>query len=79
VSRLAVETGIGLDVIGDTYAALLAVGADGLRAGQWVIHDAAADRPVALFEPFEVDGTVGRVTNASGTDIPGIWIDRIEP
>jgi hypothetical protein len=79
VSRLAVETGLQLDVIGDLYAALLAVGVDGLRAGQWIIHDAAADRPVALFKPFEVDAPTGRVQPAIGPDIEGVWIDTIRP
>jgi hypothetical protein len=79
VSRLVVETGLGLDVIGDLYAAMLAGGVEGLRAGQWIIHDSAADRPVALFKVFEIDVQTGRVQPAIGTDIDGIWIDTIRP
>lgn len=79
VSRLAIETGLGLDVVGDLYAAMLAGGVDGLRAGQWIIHDSAADRPVALFRVFEIDTPTGRVEPGVSTDLAGIWIDRIRP
>jgi hypothetical protein len=80
VSRLAVESGLGLDAIGDAYAAVLGAGIDGLRNGQWVIHDAAADRPVALFKPFEVSAPTGRVAPAAGAaDTDGVWIDTIRP
>ncbi|HVA87013.1 MAG TPA: hypothetical protein VNF73_11960, partial [Candidatus Saccharimonadales bacterium] len=88
VSRIAVELNTRMTLVGDLYAFLLRWGIGGLRSGQYVLHDAAADRPVALFAPFELDGSeettnVGAVTltrrfslGAPGQG-SGIWLDQV--
>ena len=55
VSRLSVETGQRLDRVQDSYALLLRGGTDALEPGQVLFHDGAADRPVALYRPLEID------------------------
>jgi hypothetical protein len=55
-SRIAVETGAPLTRLGDTFAEFVAEPPwPGLRAGQRLYHDAAADRPAALARLLEVD------------------------
>ncbi len=62
--RIAVETGVSLDRLGDTYAAFQARPAwPGLHVGQWIYHDRAADRPNALDRALErVPALLGRAT-----------------
>src|SRR5205814_6016109 len=55
LSRFAVETYTSLRRAINSYALLLNDGPSGLRAGQILFHDAAADRPVALYNAFEID------------------------
>jgi len=70
VSRVSVETGESLDRIVNSYAVLLNRGVKGLEPGQVVLHDAAADRPVALYRPLEVDPEAS---------VGGNTIVRLEP
>jgi len=70
VSRVSVETGESLDRIVNSYAVLLNRGVKGLEPGQVVFHDAAADRPVALYRPLEVDPEAS---------VGGNTIVRLEP
>src|SRR5439155_24343265 len=80
VARVAVEMPASLRAIDNSYAVLLADGLSGLAAGQVVFHDSAADRPVALFRPLEIEGTA--VVDATTLerlplDVPGTWLLRV--
>ncbi len=89
VSRIAVEKGSRVTLVGDMYAFLLTAGFEQLRPGQYVIHDGSVDRPVALFKPFEVDSspestTVGGVTMTphfrdalASEPSTGIWVVEV--
>jgi len=70
VSRLSVEFGERLDRILNSYAVLRNEGVAGLRSGQVVFHDAAADRPVALYRSLEI---------ADQTPVDGRILVRLEP
>ncbi len=72
-TRLAVETGVPLTALGDTYASYLTGPAwAGLHAGQRLYHDRAADRPDALDRALEADpARLGEaVATAALVDLP---------
>ena len=54
VSRVAVEDDGRVTDVADLYAFLLHATIGDLKTGQYVFHDSAVDRPVALFSPLEL-------------------------
>lgn len=84
--RLAVERGAAMTALGDAYLAFRDGGYADLRAGQWVLHIAAADGWGGSYAPFEVErssplpgGGAGlRVVPIVADPAAGVWLDRIE-
>jgi hypothetical protein len=54
VSRIAVEDDGRVTDVADLYAFLLHATIGDLQTGQYVFHDSAVDRPIALFSPLEL-------------------------
>ena len=80
VARVIVETGACTLDVGNSYATLLNRGVAALRPGQVVFHDAAADRPVGLYRPLEVEASAtvdGVVIQRLPLHIPGTWLLRV--
>ena len=76
-SRVVVEARTTRLVVGDSYATLLHGGPSVLRPGQVLFHDAAADRPIALFRDFEIDDhglVAGNVLVRLDPRPGGIWL-----
>jgi hypothetical protein len=80
VARVAVELPASLRRIDNSYATLPDDGVAGFPEGAVVFHDNAADRPVALYKPLEIDST-GTVDGVSLTrlplDVQGTWLLRV--
>lgn len=55
-ARVVLATGAPLTTVGDTLAAYVGRPSwDGLRSGQWLYHDPAVDRPIALTRALDAD------------------------
>jgi hypothetical protein len=81
VSRVAVETGEPLTRVLNSYAVLLDGGVEALTPGQVVFHDAAADRPAALYRPLEIDNRAmvgGNTIVRLDPRAPEIWLLSVQ-
>ena len=87
VNRIAVDMGVPVTALGDSYLAFRDRDYSIISAGQWILHIAAADGAGDAYAPFEIaaPAAMTRVSASPLRLVPvfvdpaaGIWLLRVE-